>query len=289
MKGKIGVALLVGLLALGISGGVWAQTPVSAVLTVTNERCPAVQITQIAWLRDGVPLHVQRFIPGTLIRFGEKRDFRFDLPTAPAMAVVTVMPGDYEVRVPIGKEVQYECGVMLAQVEVPTPPVPPGMAPRPPDLPRELGFLSPGQSPEALFDALRAAGATVEVQGSPDRPKLGDVDDPLLIGVLGPGFQAVVYWVWSGTGQLRSVLLFDRPAAGVALLVVGWPVWPWPWPWWSSWCLSWSPPMGGLHCACDRPGEPFTWSTGPVSGNLFLVVVVKWTGPTMPYVLTFAG
>ncbi len=104
------------------------------------------------------------------------------------------------------------------------------------------------------------------------------------MGALGPGLQAVGYWVSSGTGQLRAAVTYDRPATPVVLWVVGIPT--------LATCFSVPPPGGGLTVFCDRPAlfAPFTtFNGGPVPGIVFFVLVIKVGGPTMPFVLSLAG
>lgn len=280
--------VLVGLLAvLVVLIGQAQVQPVKASLVVSNLSCRAgVQINQISWLKGNSPLANQIFLPPVVIAVETKREFQFELRDTPTNAAVlgaTVSPAGAAVRIeitlPVGQEVKYECGTMLASIagqqQPPTgqPTLPPGSPP-----------LTPGMNPQQLIAALRAAGATVEEQGTQDKPKIGNADDPLILGALGPGFQAVGYWVSSGTGQLRAVVTHDRPAVPVVLWVVGLPT--------LATCFSVPPPGGGNTLFCDRPAifAPFTtFNGGPVPGFVFFVLVMKVGGPTMPFVLSLSN
>ncbi len=287
MKAKLSVVALAGLMALWMGGAVWGQTSIPATLTVSNDNCPGgVQITQIFWVRDGTPLHVQLFSPAVTIRQGEKRDFQFELSATPTAAIVRgqavlfVAPAvPFEVNVPVGSTVQYQCGTMTAAIGAqPTPPA--GQL----QLPPQLAGLRPEMTPAQLIAALRAAGAEVEEQGSQARPKLSDTEDPLLIGAFGAGFQAVGIWASSGTGQLRAAVVYDRPTAPIYLWVVGIPT--------LAWCVSTPAPGGCLEVSCDKPAafEPFTtFGTAPVPGTVFFILIIKLGGPAMPYVLALSG
>jgi hypothetical protein len=246
-----------------------------------------VQIVQLSWLQQQTLLATQLFTPPVVIPVETKREFKFELRATPtALLVRGAFIGAQgqatalELTVPVGQETKYECGTILATVAGQQPQPPTGQPPLPPGLPP----LMPGMSPQQLISALQAAGATVEVQGSQDKPKIGNADDPLILGALGFGFQAVGYWVSSGTGQLRVAVTYDRPATPVVLWVVGLPT--------LATCFSVPPPGGGLTLFCDRPAlfAPLTtFGGGPVPGVVFFVLVIKVGGPTMPFVLSLAG
>lgn len=284
--GLFGLAVALLLLVVG-----YAQTQaVRASLVVTNVGCRAgVQIVQIAWLKGNSPLTVQLFTPPVVLAIETKREFQFELRDTPTSANVrgatlsaTGAPVTIDVTVPVGSETKYECGAILATVAGQQPPQPPTTGQ--PQLPPGLPPLTPGMNPQQLIAALRAAGATVEEQGTQDKPKIGNADDPLILGALGPGFQVVGYWVSSGTGLLRAAVTYDRPAVPVVLWVVGVPTF--------ATCFSVPPPGGGLTVSCDRPAlfAPFTTFTGgPVPGFIFFILVIKAGGPTMPFVLSLAG
>ncbi|MFN4218100.1 MAG: hypothetical protein ACK4HB_02250 [Candidatus Bipolaricaulia bacterium] len=277
---------LVGALLIGLGYGPLAQQAVSVSAVISNLSCRGgVQIVQLTWLQNQAPLATQLFTPPIVIPIETKREFKFELRAAPtALQVRGAFVGTsgqamaLDLSVPVGQETKYECGTILATVA--------GQQPQPgqPTLPPGLPPLTPGMNPQQLIAALQAAGATVEVQGSQDKPKIGNADDPLVLGALGPGLQAVAYWVSSGTGQLRAAVTYDRPATPVVLWVVGIPT--------LATCFSVPPPGGGLTVFCDRPAPfaPFTtFGGGPVPGFVFFVLVIKVGGPTMPFVLSLAG
>jgi hypothetical protein len=279
---------LVGLLVAGLGYGPLAQQTIVASAVISNLSCRGgVQIVQLSWLQQQTLLATQLFTPPVVIPVETKREFKFELRASPtALLVRGAFIGAQgqatalELTVPVGQETKYECGTILATVAGQQPQPPTGQPPLPPGLPP----LMPGMSPQQLISALQAAGATVEVQGSQDKPKIGNADDPLILGALGFGFQAVGYWVSSGTGQLRVAVTYDRPATPVVLWVVGLPT--------LATCFSVPPPGGGLTLFCDRPAlfAPLTtFGGGPVPGFVFFVLVIKVGGPTMPFVLSLAG
>ncbi|MCL6643078.1 MAG: hypothetical protein K6T71_07145, partial [Candidatus Bipolaricaulota bacterium] len=268
--------------------GPLAQQTVAASAVISNLSCRGgVQIVQLSWLQQQTPLATQLFTPPIVIPFETRREFKFELRASPtALLVRGAFIGaqgqatGLELTVPIGQETKYECGTILASVAGQQPQPPTGQPTLPPGLPP----LTPGMNPQQLIAALQAAGVTVEVQGTQDKPKIGNADDPLVLGALGPGLQAVAYWVSSGTGQLRAAVAYDRPAIPVVLWVVGIPT--------LATCFSVPPPGGGLTVFCDRPAlfAPFTtFNGGPVPGIVFFVLVIKVGGPTMPFVLSLAG
>ncbi len=280
---------LVGVVLVGLGYGPLAQQAVSASAVISNLSCRGgVQIVQLTWLQNQTPLATQIFTPALLIPIETKREFKFELravPTALQVRGAFIGTGGQatalELTVPVGQEIKYECGTILATVAGQQPQPPAGQQPT---LPPGLPPLTPGMNPQQLLAALRAAGATIEEQGTQDKPKIGNADDPLVLGALGPGLQAVAYWVGSGTGQLRAAVTYDRPAVPVVLWVVGIPT--------LATCFSVPPPGGGLTVFCDRPAlfAPFTtFNGGPVPGVVFFVLVIKVGGPTMPFVLSLAG
>jgi len=286
MKIRFGVAVVLALVALG-AGVAWAQATIPASLVVTNDNCPGgVQITQIFWVRDGTPLHVQLLSPAVTIRQGEKKEFKFELSSTPTAAVIrgqailfAVAAAPFEINVPVGQSVQYQCGTMTATAGVQPPTQPSEL-----QLPPQLAGLRPGMPPASLIAALRGAGAEVEEQGSQTRPKLSDTEDPMLIGAFGAGFQAVAIWASSGTGLLRAAVVFDRPAAPIYLWIVGLPT--------LASCVSIPAPGGCLEVSCDKTAafEPFTtFGTAPVPGTVFFILIIKLGGPAMPYVLALSG
>lgn len=279
---------LVGALLIGLGYGPLAQQTVSASAVISNLSCRGgVQIVQLAWLQNQTLLATQIFTPPLLIPVETKREFKFELRAVPthlqvrgAFVATAGQATALDLSVPVGQETKYECGTILATVAGQQPQPPTGQPTLPPGLPP----LTPGMNPQQIIAALQSAGATVEVQGSQDKPKIGNADDPLVLGALGPGLQAVAYWVSSGTGQLRAAVTYDRPAVPVVLWVVGIPT--------LATCFSVPPPGGGLTVFCDRPAlfAPFTtFGGGPVPGVVFFVLVIKVGGPTMPFVLSLAG
>jgi len=279
---------LVGVLLVGLGYGPLAQQTVSASVVISNLSCRGgVQIVQVNWLQNQALLSTQLFAPPVLIPVETKREFKFELRAVPthvqvrgAFVATAGQATALELTAPVGQEIKYECGTIVATVAGQQPQPPTGQPTLPPGLPP----LTPGMNPQQLIAALQAAGATVEVQGSQDKPKIGNADDPLVLGALGPGLQAVGYWVSSGTGQLRAAVTYDRPATPVVLWVVGIPTF--------ATCFSVPPPGGGLTVFCDRPAlfAPLTtFGGGPVPGVVFFVLVIKVGGPTMPFVLSLAG
>ncbi len=279
---------LVGVVLVGLGYGPLAQQTVSATAVISNLSCRGgVQIVQLTWLQNQAPVATQIFTPALLIPVETKRELKFELRAVPthlqvrgAFVVTAGQATALELTAPVGQEIKYECGTILATVAGQQPQPPTGQPTLPPGLPP----LTPGMNPQQLIAALQSAGVTVEVQGSQDKPKIGNADDPLVLGALGPGLQAVAYWVSSGTGQLRAAVTYDRPAVPVVLWVVGIPT--------LATCFSVPPPGGGLTVFCDRPAlfAPFTtFNGGPVPGVVFFVLVIKVGVPTMPFVLSLAG
>lgn len=137
-------------------------------------------------------------------------------------------------------------------------------------------------TPDQAIATLQSRGVQVDVQGSQANPKLGNVDDPLILGALASGFQASAVWV-SAPGQLRASVTYDQPNANIVMIVIG-----------GGFCLSLSPTflgIGGLNVSCDRAAAlaPFTTiGGGPVPGFVFLVLTIKLGGPTLPYVLSLS-
>jgi hypothetical protein len=268
------------ILALMIAVGYGqAQQPVQVFVQVSNEGCRGgVQISQFAFLRGSNLLGVKLFAPPVEIAYGETRQFEFELgdaPTAVNIRGTINRQQPLEVTAPVGVT-EYECGLIQVSVsgEQPT---------EGPQLPPELSGIAPGMPPQQVISRLQANGFDLEVQGSEAEPKFGNVDDPLIIGALGPGFlTGVGYWA-SAPGQLRSAVIFDRPAINMVLLVVSN---------FGGFCFSITPVGGGLTLFCDRPAvlaPSTTFGGGPVPGTVFLVLVLKLGGPTQPFVLSLSG
>ncbi len=265
-----------------------AAVRVSAV--VTNETCAAgVQLTQVVWLRGDQPVGLQ--ILQVLIRPGQSYTITQELSVMPTLVIIRGSSGGvpFEERVPMGQSAKYACGSITTSPAAPgeVTPTPTGpQVPLPPDMPRLP--ISPGMSPDQLLSALRAVGAEVQVQGSQTKPKLGDAEDPILVGALPGGFAALGLWVSTAGGSLRAAVAYDRPGAFVWMWIVPVPNF------WNA-AMAWSPwPGGGISVALDRPQayQPLTqWGNAPVPGTLFFVLVVKWEiSPwPFPYVLTLSN
>lgn len=263
-----------------------AQTSASqASVAIRNDTCTGgVQVSQIVWVRGEQVIGLQ--IVQVLVRMGQTYTSEAQLTAAPTSVVVrgTAQGQAFEVAVPAGSTVKYACGTMTAsgsqqpQTETPSgaqPSFPAGM-PRP--------ALTPGMNPSQLIATLQAAGAQVEVQGSESKPKLGDADDPILVGAFPTGFAVRALWV-STTGSLRVAVAHDRPSAFIWLWVVPVPNF------WNT-VTAWSPLTGALSVSVDRAQiyQPLTqWGNAPVPGTLFFVLVIKWDlGPAMPFVLSLS-
>lgn len=258
----------------------------SASVTVRNEACAAgVQLSQIVWVRGEQVIGLQ--ILQVLIRMGASYTAEAQLSLAPTSVLVRgVAEGKpFEVTVPVGQTVKYACGTITATVAgvPPRPEIPSGPQPEfPSGMPRLP--LAPGMPPAQILAALQGAGAQVEVQGSEAKPKLGDADDPILVGAFPSGLAATALWV-STTGSLRVAVTHDRPSAFIWLWVVPVPnVW--------NTAMAWSPLAGALSVSVDRAQvyQPLTqWGNGPVPGTLFFVLVIKWDlGPAMPFVISLS-
>ncbi|MFO8034798.1 MAG: hypothetical protein R6U88_06590 [Candidatus Bipolaricaulota bacterium] len=263
--------------------------PIEARVTVRNDTCrEGVTVNRIIWVRNVVPLMVQ--LTQTTIRMETSRDFQAELTATPTEVQVQGSVGEraFEVTVPVGREERYDCGWVRAVVEEEPGPGPgPGPGPEGPELPPGMPRpgISAGMSPDQIVTALEVAGATGEVQGSEDQPKLGDADDPILVRAFASGLSFSAVWV-TATPSLRASVTHDRPNAFIWLWVVPVPNF------WNT-AMAWSPPTGGLSVTVDRPQafQPLTsLGDAPVTGNLFFVLIVKWdTGPPMPYVLSLSN
>jgi len=275
--GVLGLALVL-MVAVGL--GQAQQSTVQVFVQVSNEGCRGgVQIAQFTFIKGSALLAVRLVTPPIEVAYQETRQFEFELndtPTAVNLRGTIGGQQPLDVTAPVGTT-EYECGVIELIV--------PGEEPEPtegPELPPELGGIAPGMSPQQVISRLQLNGFDLEVQGSEAEPKLSDVSDPLMIGALGPGLTGVGYWV-SGPGQLRAVVLGDRPGTNMVLLVVSN---------FAGFCLSLTPPGGGLTLFCDRPAAFAPLTTiggGPVPGTVFLVLVLKIGGSTQPFVLSLSG
>lgn len=265
------------------------QTSMGATVKVDvrNQRCKGpVEVSQFTFLRGGIPLKIRVLRPAREVELDQTRTFTFELENNPSTVVVTGRDDrgrKFDAQVELGQGTEYSCGIIRARGgEAPDGEGQTGAQPGQGQqgFPPQLQGLYPGINPQAVITRLRNNGASVEEQGSRNNPKLGNVRDPLMIGNLEAGFTATAYWV-QGPGQLRSVVSWDRPSTRMALVVVSTSM---------DFCASVSPASGGLEASCDSPTEPQT-TTGnaPVSGNTFLVSVVKLGGPSQSYVLALSG
>lgn len=279
MRIGLGIAVLAAVLAWPVL----AQTAaVSVSATITNENCPTgFQLSQVIWLRGEQPIGLQ--ILQVLIRRGQSYTVTQELSALPTEVVIRGSTGGQpiEERVPMGQTVKFLCGTISTSPGAPGPtpgqptapevPLPPGM----PKVP-----LSPGMSPAQLLSALQGAGAQVQVQGSEDKPKLSDAEDPILLGALPGGFSALGLWVSTAGGSLRVSVAYDQPNSFVWLWIVPVPNF------WNS-AMAWSPwPGGGISVSLDRAQayQPLTqWGNAPVPGNLFFVLLIKWSGLPWPF------
>lgn len=267
----------------------WAQTAgIQVSATIANDACPAgFQLTQVVWLREEQAVGLQ--ILQVLIRQGQSYTVRQELAVMPTHVLIRGFSGGQpiEERVPMGQTVKFACGTISTSPAAPgpTPPTPPTM----PEVPLPTGMprlpLTPGMSPAQLLSALQAAGAQVVVQGSQERPKLGDAEDPILLGALPGGFAALALWASTTGGSLRVSVAYDRPGAFVWLWVVPVPNF------WNT-AMAWSPwPGGGISVSLDRPQtyQPLTqWGNAPVPGTLFFVLLIKWDTTLAPFPFVLA-
>lgn len=273
--------LLVLALLIGVGYGQTQQATVQAVVQISNQSCRGgVQVVQFTFLRDSTPFAIKIFAPAIGIAVGETKTFTFELtekPTAVNIRGTISLQQALDVTAPVGTT-QYACG--LIQLSIPGEEAPPTEGPQ---LPPQLSGLAPGMTPQQVLSLLQARGFEVAVQGSEAQPKISDASDPLIIGALGPAvLTGVGYWV-SGPGQLRAAVLTDQPATNMVLLVISNAL---------GFCFSLTPPGGGVALFCDRPAAyapATTFGGGPVPGTVFLVLILKIGGPTMPFVLSLSA
>lgn len=276
-------------LLVALAAPAWAQTAgVQVSATLANETCPAgFQLTQVVWLREDQAVGLQ--ILQVLIRQGQSYTVRQELAVLPTHVLIRGFSGGQpiEERVPMGKTVKFVCGTISTSPAAPGP-TPPAQ-PTAPEVPLPAGMprppITPGMAPAQLLSALQAAGAQVTVQGSQERPKLGDAEDPILLGALPGGFSALALWVSTAAGSLRVSVTYDQPSAFVWLWVVPVPNF------WST-AMAWSPwPGGGISVSLDRPQayQPLTqWGNAPVPGTLFFVLLIKWDTAFTPFPFVLA-
>lgn len=275
----LGIAVLAAVLALPVL----AQTAaVSVSATIANENCPAgFQLSQVVWLRGEQPIGLQ--ILQVLIRQGQSYTVTQELSAMPTRVVIRGSTGGQpiEERVPMGQTAKFLCGTISTSPGASGPT--PGQ-PTAPEVQLPTGMpkvpLKPGMSPAQLLSSLQAAGAQMQVQGSQDKPKLGDAEDPILLGALPGGLAALGLWVSTAGGSLRVSVAYDQPSSFVWMWIVPVPNF------WNA-AMAWSPwPSGGISVSLDRPQafQPLTqWGDAPVPGNLFFVLLVKWSASTWPF------
>ncbi|MCR4405140.1 MAG: hypothetical protein NUW06_07725 [Candidatus Acetothermia bacterium] len=274
-------ALLLALaLLIGVGYGQTQQAPVQAVVEISNQSCRGgVQIVQFTFLRDSTPFAIKIFAPAIGIAVGETKTFTFELtekPTAVNIRGTISLQQALDVTAPVGTT-QYTCGLIKLSI--------PGeeAATEGPQLPPQLSGIAPGITPQQALAQLQANGFTLAVQGSEAEPKISDASDPLIIGALGPAvLTGAGYWV-SAPGQLRAAVLTDQPATNMVLLVISNAL---------GFCFSITPLGGGVALFCDRPAAfapATTFGGGPVPGTVFLVLILKIGGPTMPFVLSLSA
>ncbi len=278
------VLVLVAMLLPVFGYGQTQQGQYEVVLEVSNEACRQVQIVQFIFLVGESPFASQFAIPPATISMRQARQFTFQMAQRPtAIRIRGTVDGQQTLDVTVGLgTTEYTCGTITMRIVGETPPEE-GPVDGLPDLPSELRGIQPGMRPEQVVNQLRDRGFEVEIQGSEEQPKLGDVDDPLLIGALGPGLTVTGYWVSTSGGTLRAAVLHDRPLSSVFLIVV------------TNFLdlgIAWSPTGGGLGVFLDRPmamAPGTNFGDAPLSGTAALVLVVKLGGPAQPYVLSLSN
>lgn len=300
MRKFFSISALIAILAVSLisTGDALTQSSTTGVQTqandptlfVSNQCSVTVAVGQIAWFSGNTLVKLELKVPPTNIPSGQTVEFPFDeegdsdvVPTS-VQVLGTEGGQNFNLTVEANSTATTQCinasyrtgrtnndngqsEVPNTQTDVPVP--------------AEVAGLQ-GLTPDQAIATLQSRGVQVDVQGSQANPKLGNVDDPLIIGALASGFQASAVWV-SAPGQLRAAVTYDQPAANVVMLVFG-----------GGFCLSLSPTflgVGGLSVNCDRAAAlaPFTTiGGGPVPGFVFLVLTIKLGGPTLPYVLSLS-
>ncbi len=254
---------------------------------VSNEQCREVQIAQFIFYDARTPIGTQFAIPPATLRTGQAREFTFAFAQRPTRVVIrgTRNGASLEAAASVGPN-RYECGTIVLGITGEQDVTAPTETPEhvsPLEHVPELAGIRPGMSPGQVVSQLRGRGFDVEIQGSEDRPKLGDVDDPLIIGALGSGLAVTGYWVSIPGGSLRAAMLHDRPFSSVFLIVVT-----------NAFDIgiAWPPPGGGLGLFLDRPmalAPGTNFGNAPFSGSAALVLVIKVGGPAQPYVLSLSN
>jgi len=301
MRRFFSIVALLAVLAVGLlpTGNALSQASTAGVQTQGNEptlfmsnNCSIqVVVGSLTWFNNNNVARLQLSIPPVSIPSGQTVQFLFDedgvSDVVPTSVQITGSEGgqDFVLTVEANNTASTQCinasyrtgGTQDnggGQTEVPNNTQVP--------VPAEVDGLQ-GLTPDQAIATLQSRGVQVDVQGSQANPKLGNVDDPLILGALGSGFQASAVWV-SAPGQLRASITYDQPNANMVLMVIG-----------GGFCLGLSPTflgIGGLSVGCDRPAAlaPFTTiGGGPVPGFVFLVLTIKLGGPTLPYVLSLSS
>ncbi|HED03800.1 MAG TPA: hypothetical protein ENI60_03415 [Candidatus Fraserbacteria bacterium] len=134
--------------------------------------------------------------------------------------------------------------------------------------------IVPGESLAQVQQLLQLRGIAIRTEGSQNKPKLSDVNDPMLLRAL-PPLNAQLIFVSSGTLTLRSLIAWDRPSTDLDLLVFGIG---------GSFCFQLNP-AGILGEFCDR--VPFGPVVSPI--GVFAVLVINWSPVTQAFVLSLAG
>lgn len=293
-KPKTTLLVAVVLIGLALIATSQTSTAVTARVRVSNTTCKGpVGVSRFTFQRDGFPIGIKALSPPRSVELDRTRNFTFELnnrPTSVTVRGIDDREQEFSVQVAMGEREDYRCGQITAISEGEEPPEEDEQ--RPPEqgqrqqgrarLPSRLQGISPGSSPQDVLNQLRRSGADLEVQGSRNNPKLGNVADPMMIGSLGNGFAATAYWV-NGPGQLRAVVTWDRPSTSMVLMVVSSS---------NNFCASVPPTGGGIEVSCDASAanEPLTTiGNAPVPGNTFLVVAVKLSGPPQHYALSLSG
>lgn len=235
------------------------QQVVKASLLVTNASCKGgVQISQIAFLKAALPIAIQIFSPPAEVPINTRREFVFELkdtPTSASIKGTIEREKPLDVNAAVGTT-QYPCGTIQLSLSGGQPP---GQKP-----------IAPGQSLDQVLQVLKGLGFSIRQEGSKDKPKLGDVSEPMLVRAIA-GLSAHVVFV-SAPGSLRSVITWDQPALDLDLIVFGLP---------GGFCFQLNA-AGVLSETCDRP------PSGPVLGAVFAVVIINWSPTPQAYVLSLS-
>lgn len=256
---------------------------VTPTLSVSNQCKDSVTVAQLIWFNGSTPVKISLKIPATPIPPNSTVDFVFEGTVVPSAVQISGTQAGQAFSLTVEANATAQAGCASATLNVGgQQEIPPTQPNDNVPLPTQAQGLQ-GMTPSQAIQTLQSRGVPVTVQGSEAQPKLNNVNDPLIVGALASGVQAIGYFV-SAPGQLRASVLYDQPQAGVVLVVIG-----------GGFCASISPSflgLSGLNVACDRPAAlaPFTTIGGaPVPGFVFLVLVIKTSLPTLPYVLSLSA